>query len=193
MMRISLPIVAVALSAVACTTSSGPAGSPTVGAPDNHCFVLPDGGPGPMVVQPTSMASCHPDAGPAVDAGGVTYGPTMYNSSGNDDDCKYVVGFSSTPLEQNKDVTLTVTAITTVDGTPLAGAKASAEIFLSDTHPAPNSNVKTVENPTGVYTIGPVLFDAPGKWTVRFHFYEQCVDLNNDSPHGHAAFYVTIP
>jgi hypothetical protein len=193
MMRLCVSLAAAALGALACDSSTGPAGTPVVGPPDNHCFVLPDGGLGPMTVQPTSMASCHPDAGPGADGGTVDYGPTNYNSSAADDDCKYLVGFSSTPLEENQDVTLTVTAVTTLDGTRLSGAQAYAEIFLSDAHPAPNSDVKTVEGPAGVYTIGPVLFDAPGKWTVRFHFYAQCVDLNPDSPHGHAAFYVNIP
>jgi hypothetical protein len=195
MMKLHAALAVVAVSALACDSGSGPAGTPVVGPPDNHCFVLPDGGLGPMTVQPTSMASCHPDAGPGFDGGTgtVDYGPTNYNSSAADDDCKYLVGFSSTPLEENTDVTLTVTAITTLDGTPLTGAQASAEIFLSSTHPAPNSDVKSVEGPAGVYTIGPVRFDAAGQWTVRFHFFQQCVDLNQDSPHGHAAFYVDIP
>ena len=34
---------------------------------------------------------------------------------------------------------------------------------------------------------------APGKWTVRFHFNEICCDVNSDSPHGHAAFFVNVP
>ena len=89
-------------------------------------------------------------------------------------------------------VTLTVTAITTLDGTALAGAQASAEIFLSNTHPAPNSNVKSVEGPAGVYTIGPVRFDMAGNWTVRFHLFEDCHDTD-DSPHGHIAFFVEVP
>ena len=32
-----------------------------------------------------------------------------------------------------------------------------------------------------------------GDWTVRFHFYENCNDAPEDSPHGHAAFFVHVP
>jgi hypothetical protein len=41
--------------------------------------------------------------------------------------------------------------------------------------------------------VGPIVFDQPGKWVVRFHFFENCDDLVEDSPHGHAAFYVQVP
>ena len=39
----------------------------------------------------------------------------------------------------------------------------------------------------------PINFDAAGDWTVRFHFYETCNDAPEDSPHGHAAFFVHVP
>ena len=45
---------------------------------------------------------------------------------------------------------------------------------------------------SGVYS-GAVAFDAPGEWTVRFHIQEQCDDICDDSPHGHAAFHLTVP
>ena len=45
----------------------------------------------------------------------------------------------------------------------------------------------------GVYKVGPIKFDAAGIWTVRFHFFEECGDAREDSPHGHAAFYVKVP
>jgi hypothetical protein len=28
---------------------------------------------------------------------------------------------------------------------------------------------------------------------VRFHFYEDCLDLLPDSPHGHAAYFIDVP
>jgi hypothetical protein len=28
---------------------------------------------------------------------------------------------------------------------------------------------------------------------VRFHLHENCSDVPEDSPHGHAAFYVSVP
>jgi hypothetical protein len=63
---------------------------------------------------------------------------------------------------------------------------------LGDTHSA-QSTGSTTEGPPGTYTIGPVLFDEPGKWTVRFHIHEECTDLSNESQHGHAAFFVDVP
>ena len=49
-----------------------------------------------------------------------------------------------------------------------------------------------------MYKVGPIRFDAAGNapghyWTVRFHLYEECNDSPEDSPHGHAAFYVSVP
>jgi hypothetical protein len=32
-----------------------------------------------------------------------------------------------------------------------------------------------------------------GRWNVRFHMYEQCSDLTEDSPHGHITFFVDVP
>ena len=40
---------------------------------------------------------------------------------------------------------------------------------------------------------GPVQFDAPGQWTVRFHLHDNCSDEPADSPHGHAAFFIGVP
>jgi hypothetical protein len=181
---------------VAC--QNGPTGGPVVGAPDNHCFQLPDGGSGPMVFQTTAASSCTPtgvDAGPPT---GPTYGPTMFNASGGDDDCKYVVGYSSTPIRQGDNVTFTVTVIRAADGTPVTGAMQGTsfpgiEVFLNNHHPAPNTNPSATEAQPGIYTTGPIRFDAPGQWTVRFHFHEECEDLLPDSPHGHAAYFVNVP
>ena len=154
-----------------------------------------------MTPQATSQAVCHL-TGDGGTGGDMTpdYGPTMDDSSGDDDDCKYHVSWTSTPIGENRDVTFTVVATTKTDGKPLgsstgAGADANplAEIYLNDTHPAPNTNQVATETTPGTYTIGPVQFDAPGNWTVRFHFYEVCSDVADDSPHGHAAFYVQVP
>jgi len=30
-------------------------------------------------------------------------------------------------------------------------------------------------------------------WTVRFHLFEECSDAPADSPHGHGAFFFTVP
>ena len=116
----------------------------------------------------------------------------MYDTSGRDDDCKYTVSYTVDPICENDGATFIVTAKYATDGTPVVGAKTRLEAFLSDTHPAPNSGAVTTETTPGTYTIGPVKFDAAGKWTVRYHFFEDCADAD-DSPHGHAAFYINVP
>ena len=169
-------------------------GGPVSGAQDTHCK-LPDGG---TKAQETNPASCHPDAG-AGDAGTAGDGGMeelpggMYNAEGDDDDCKYHVKWSSNPVCQGSNVTFTVTLTNKGDGTPVKGAPVRAEVFLNDTHPAPNTDQNSAEGATGTYTVGPIKFDAAGKWTVRFHFHEECADLIEDSQHGHAAFFVNVP
>jgi hypothetical protein len=208
-----LPLFSSLIATSACSTSSsgtssgdaGPAGGPVTGAQDVHCSA--DGG----TSQAVSAASCHPgDAGAPADAGatdggggGVEYGATEFNAEGDDDDCKYHVKWTATPVRQGSDVTFTVT-VTTKDGNapmrPLPGEGTGgiypvrAEVFLNDTHPAPNSTQSSAETSTqGTYTVGPIRFDASGQWTVRFHFHESCEDTLDDSPHGHAAFFVQVP
>ena len=166
------------------------------GLADNHCA-------GKLVT--VDPAVCHvvasEDAGQTQrDAGdtdgGATgtpdYGPTQPGSEGDDDDCKYHVKWQSTAVAENADVTFQVVATVRKDSATLAGAKPYAEIFLNDMHPAPNTPVATTETTPGTYTIGPVRFDAPGQWNVRFHFNDQCND-SKTSPHGHAAFFVKVP
>ncbi len=178
----------VVLAAVAWSCSSGdqrgPAGGPVSGALDKHC-TLPDGG---VQVQPTDPAACQTGG-----AGASNYGPTMYNSEADDDDCKYHVKFTVSPVYQNTDATFTVTATKKADGSSAAGANVDAEVFLDATHPAPNSNQHTTESPPGTYQVGPVRFDKAGQWTVRLHLFEQCLDGVPDSPHGHAAFFIDVP
>lgn len=153
-----------------------------------------------MTVVPR-QAACHPDAGAtgggdagADDAGAASdYGPTRYGTEADDDDCKYHVSYSVTPVYENYDATFTVTATYTNDGKPLTGAHPYAEVFLNDKHPAPPTSQNQNETQPGVYKIGPIRFDAAGTWTVRFHFYQDCVDLLEESPHGHVAFFVDVP
>jgi hypothetical protein len=177
-----------------------------------HC-TLPDGG---VIKQETSMAACNPDAsapppsdagaeagdGGASDDGGGDdggpnnpYGATHFGSEGDDDDCKYHVAWTATPIRESVDVTFTVVAKNRVDGSPLHGSPIRLEVFLNDTHPAPNTHQTSSEDPStpGTYTVGPIHFDASGQWTVRFHFHEECADLLDNSPHGHTAFYVQVP
>lgn len=192
-----------ACSPISSPTDAGPVGGPVVGANDNHCDV-PDAG---FQTQPTAQSSCLPtsaallDAGlllpdggtPPIPTGGTNFGPTRDGTASYDDDCKYYVSYTVTTIRENTNVTFTVTATDITTGEPLTGANAVAEVFLSPTHPAPNSGQATVEGPLGTYTVGPIRFDASGQWTVRFHFFEMCADLFPDSPHGHAAFFINVP
>lgn len=190
-MRSSL-VIALALAAFGCSTNGNGAcatpGGPVSGAPDQHC-VAPDGG---AIVQPVNETACHPDAGP--DGGATTeYGPTLDGNSADDDDCKYHVSWTSTAVCEKSGVVFTLVATNKTDGSPLVGGKMSAETFLSLTHPSPTPIVTATEGPPGTYVTQPITFDAPGQWTVRFHFREDCEDLTEDSPHGHAAFFVEVP
>ena len=126
-------------------------------------------------------------------SGGGDFGPTRCNNESDDDDCKYHVSWSSTPIRRDTDVFFTVTATKLFDGTPATGAETQIEAFLNPTHPTPSVNINSTEGSNGKYQVGPVRFDQAGMWTVRFHLYQQCLDVVENSPHGHAAFYVSVP
>lgn len=161
------------------------AGGPVMGATDTHCN-------GELVV--VNPAACN--SAPAEDdagTGGAEFGDTMYNSEGDDDDCKFHVQWSATTLCENTDATISVILTKKSDGSAVPGATPWADIYLgAQTHPAPLTNQTYHETSPGHYTIGPVRFDAPGKWTMRFHFFPDACDVP-ESPHAHAAFYVNVP
>jgi hypothetical protein len=174
---------------------SGPQGGPVSGAADMHC-TAPDGG---LSVQSTDQASCQarPDAAPPgtpdADPNASDFGATMFGSKGNDDDCKYHYEWTSTPVYRNYDIHFTLTLTHLGDGTPATGADPYIEATLNDQFSAPPTDSKTKETAPGVYDIGPVQFDMPGMWLVRFHVYHTCLDLVDTSPHGHAAFWLNVP
>jgi len=187
-------------------------GQATPGPADDHCKGQP--------VQTTSMLDCMPDAGAddagtddaGADDGGTTstcdFGDTMFGQEGDDDDCKYHVSWTSTPIcEGSQGVTFTVTAKNLADNSPVANIPLGGMKFESfipsvadascddqTTHPGPNTFSNMIETPagSGIY-VGTVQFNAPGVWTLRFHFHEECDDTFDDSPHGHAAFHITVP
>jgi len=167
---------------------TGPEGMPVSGAADMHCNGMS---------QETDQASCQarpPDAAPnAPDAAEESdYGETLFNQTGDDDDCKYHYSWKSTPIYKNFDIHFTLTLTNLKDGTPATGAAPEIEAFLSETHGAPPTDPHSKETGPGVYDIGPIQFDQPGKWTVRFHVFGSCLDLVETSPHGHAAFFVNV-
>jgi hypothetical protein len=153
----------------------------------------------------------------ACDYGATMFGGTRANdggpevTQGDDDDCKYHVAWTSTPIcHSSLRVTFTVTVTSLVTGLPVTDIPATEgilpEAFIPTTldaacdtlttHPSPTSfgdaHLYETTPTSGVY-VGGIAFDQPGEWTVRFHIHEECSDLLPDSPHGHAAFHITVP
>ena len=192
------------------TGADSPSGV-VIGPLDSHC-TSSDGGltaqpiglcqvDDPSTV-PANAASCNVTfardggAGAVASDGGVSpseYGPTMYGSAADDDDCKYFVSWTATPIKENADTYFTVTVLRLADMAPASCAGVRPDVSLSISHGAPAPRNPSTEIAPGVYKVGPIKFDAPGIWTVRFHFFEECSDAPKDSPHGHAAFYVKVP
>jgi hypothetical protein len=169
-------------------------GGPSTGTNDPaHCKEA-DGG---AITQ--AIGVCVPegaDAGQAPaepDGGAVSdYGETLYGTEADDDDCKYHAKYTVAPICESEGVTFVITLTKTTDGKPVTGAAPYVEATLNGL-PAKKPLAQTItEKAGGIYEVGPVLFDKPGKWTTRFHFFETCSD-SEDSPHGHVAFYMDIP
>ena len=143
------------LVAASCSSNgpTGPVGGPVTGALDTHC-----GSGATMTVQtigtcftnapPADPSMCGfdfaPDTGgggdagpPADDAGAPAddFGDTIYNDSGYDDDCKYQVSWTATPIRVNTNVTFTVTATRLDDTQPAMCAGIYPDVYLTDTHP----------------------------------------------------------
>jgi hypothetical protein len=169
------------------------------------------------VVDPATCSGSDTGEGGAADGGGDTaaggatdcnqthdaeYGDTLYNSEGDDDDCKYHASWTSTPIRLNEAVTLTLTTTDKATGAPLeALADGKVPLTRLDVYqpcdpnrrgPSQNLTAPIKETMPGVFTVGPIKFDQSGRWVVRFHLYEQCVD-GDTSPHGHIAFFVEVP
>ncbi|MHB8419456.1 MAG: hypothetical protein ACYDCL_15380 [Myxococcales bacterium] len=223
----SLALPACPPSASDCADAGTPVyGGPVPGPVDGHCYVLADGGsPGgaytPRAVQ---WSSCGlDDAGictvtnPDGSDGGTCpeYGPTNDNAEADDDDCKYRLGWWSTPIQYNAGganatcdtgpcVTFFVSAKYALDGSPMTGDPSKghddngiiAEIESNSGNGLPPPNVNQAASKqigSGVFQIGPYALNEHGQWQVRFHLNEQCFDSWPSAPHGHAAFYFTVP
>ncbi len=173
-------------------------GGPVAGEADTHCEAS-DGTP---IDQ--SIGLCRQDSGDvgAPGAGGAGGAAdeeyvVRYGSSAADDDCKYDTSFTNDCIGQNTPVYFDLTLKKRAEnGAPATGDDPnSPEIFLDadHSHISPSLDVEAPEVSPGTYKIGPVIFDAPGRWVVRFHFFEECSDIPEDSPHGHVAFYIDVP
>ncbi|MES1173409.1 MAG: hypothetical protein ABUL62_03695 [Myxococcales bacterium] len=226
-LRTALLLTAVTvLSAVGCSSSddatpapaTGPVGGPVSGPENDRCVGEPVGVSDPAACLVPGGDEDAAGGAPGEDegAGGAPstdcnlthddeYGDTLYNSAGDDDDCKYLVSWTSTPIRKGESVTFTVTATSKASGEPLERIpdQKADEVALSrvepylpcdPTHfpPAIDAKAAIKEASPGVFTVGPLVFDESGRWVVRFHFYEECVD-SETSPHGHAAFFVDVP
>jgi hypothetical protein len=187
----------------AASTCASP-GSVPPGAPTTRC-ALADGG---LMVQPVNAASCSVagDGGAGV---ACAYGDTLFGQEGPDDDCKYFVSWTATPLCEGKPGVVFSAKVTFLGTTtPLTGAGTRMEYFLDSpgdggscggttTHLGPTLDpnggfLEMKETSPGTY-VGQLQFDAAGPWTLRFHFNEDCLDVLDDSPHGHAAFHLILP
>jgi hypothetical protein len=215
-------------------------GEGTLGPPDMHCLGHPvqpvneascffDAAA--AATDDAAEASSGPDegGGEISEGGGAPasdcdYGATMFGSGisdgghpvaveGDDDDCKYHVAWTSTPICESSvlGVTFTVTVTYLGTGLPvtdippsegvlpeafiptsLAAACDDMSVHFSPTQFGPGTGLLETRPTSGVY-VGSIIFDRAGEWTVRFHIHEECADALDDSPHGHAAFHITVP
>jgi len=190
-------LLALAAAGAACSDdASGDSGSCEGGGgpvmssePDTHCKTAS----GMDIVQ--SIGMCVAAADDTGSPGNDEEFGVYYGRETDDDDCKYHVSFTNTCIKLNQDVTFTVELTRKSDGKAAPGAlPANPEIYMeADGHPSPSNAIKAPESPPGTYAIGPIKFDRPGRWVVRFHFFETCSDIPEDAPHGHAAFYIDVP
>ena len=152
---------------------------------------------------------------PSGGAGGVTdcnfahdagYGDPLYNDSGDDDECKYHMSWTSTPIQKNQPFTVMVKATNLQTGAPLANlpdqepgtvALSRIEPFVpcDPVHLPPTSTLEgqhVTETGPGEFSVGPLVFDESARWEMRFHFYGDCFN-NSATPHAHIAFFVDVP
>jgi hypothetical protein len=194
------PVVAVDASlGTSGAASCASPGEATPGPKDTHC-ASPDGG---ITVQSTRQASCCV-MGDAGGPGTCPYSATMFGHEGDDDDCKYHVAWTSSPIcEGAGGVEFSVVATYLGTGKPVTGANIRPETATTTppndagcddmgTHLSPSTFSTFAEDSPGTYK-GRIVFDRPGAWTVRFHLFENCFDVLPDSPHGHAAFRLSVP
>jgi hypothetical protein len=120
----------------------------------------------------------------------------LFGREADDDECKYRVRFENTCVVVNEPVTFTLSLTRLFDDAPGSGTvPQNPEIFLADdaAHISPSNDIVATEGPSGTYEIGPVIFDRSGRWVVRFHYFDNCSELPEDSPHSHVAFYIDVP
>jgi hypothetical protein len=170
-------------AAPVCSGGGGPVASST---PDTHCQEAQQIG---LCV--TSAATDEEAEAPEEEEFVVRNG-----READDDDCKYHVEFENTCIALNQPATFTLKLTRKEDGQPGAGAVPKyPEVYFADdpSQISPTNDYTASEGPPGTYRISPFVFNRPGRWVVRFHYFEECSDIPEDAPHGHAAFYIDVP
>ena len=168
-------------------------GKATAGTYNNHCATQnpDDGGVLSTVDEPGQLHAGRRRTDNGDAAPQCAYGDTMYGRvgigvdggavagaiEGDDDDCKYHVSWTSTPIcEGSGGVEFTVTAIKQTDGTPVTGGMYMMEAFTttpadagtvpgcddSSLHPSPTTDASMTETAagTGVYKVNMVVRQA---------------------------------
>lgn len=169
----------------ASSSDAGTQAGPVAGKVDDHCGTM---------VQKTNAAVC--DYKAPADAGmEPEETPDLrFNAESDDDDCKYHVSFTTTPVSKNADVFVTLKVTAKDGGGPAKDADPELNLITADDkHVAPDTTPTATEGPDGTYKIGPVKFDQSGRWKMIFHLYEECSDIPKDSQHGHASFWFDVP
>jgi hypothetical protein len=193
-LSVGLAMTSLITAAPGCSSSDNPQPPPT------QC--MSDGGALPGMATDMCMGMfktvgmCMPDVaddgGMGTDAGTEPLPDPAVGTSNYDDDCKYKVSFTYNCVQKGSPGTVFVVSLkSAMNDTPVPGADAYIEAFTGN-HPAGGSTASDEPTP-GTYRIGPVVFDRNGQWTVRFHFFGNCSDKPEDSPHGHAAFLINVP
>ena len=72
-----------------------------------------------------------------------------------------------------------------------AAAKANLDLVQKLIPPKPKDDDQDVQDPN--QKPDDVTFDDKGTWLIRFHLFENCLDFDPASPHGHAAFFISVP
>ncbi len=185
---------AICTSTAGASSFAGANGAPTAGSGGTGQEAAANGG--------ASAGTGGVDCNLAHDSG---YGDTLFDSAGDDDDCKYHMTWTSTPVAKGKPFTLTVSATSLATGAPLEHIAAQEpgkpalsriEPFMpcEPSHLAPTADydAPVTQIGPGTFTVGPVVFDESGRWVIRYHFYEECFN-NVTTPHAHIAFFVNVP
>jgi len=177
-------LASLALSTAGCSDDPAltcdPAGGAVAGDVDTHCG--------------TTVIVLAPDECTAAADDNVTTVDPRFNAEGEDDDCKYHVTWTATPICFDATVTFEVTVAARFDNAPQVGAAPRIEAHLTNDvgHTLPESGQRTVELGGGRYEVGPVHFDASGQWEMTIHLYEEC-NRTVHSPRGQITFFVDVP